>query len=107
MALGINLASAGVIAGTLGILQEHADYVAGFPPGVISGGDAFSLNFLPIVVTLFAMGFGAFGLLLLVSSCWVAHLNRQPMVSAVHICAGVSVLPFFYLAIIFIRSILR
>ena len=94
--------SAIAVAGAFYISREVARYVDGFPPGTFSGGPAFSLNFPTLVVTFASLTIGLFACGLLVASCCLARSNHHRVLSAVHIGAGVFLLPFFFLLFRFV-----
>lgn len=107
LACGVAGFSALVVGGAFYISREVSHYVEGFPPGTFSGGSAFSLNFYPLVVTFASLTIGLFACGLLVTSCCLARSNHHRLFSAVHICAGVFLLPFFILFFRFLSRFLQ
>jgi hypothetical protein len=106
-AFAVAVVDAGLVAGAIVMLREHAQAVEGFSPGDLSGGTAFSLNFYPLVAIATALASGAFATLLLLASCIKARSERRPTASAVHFGATLFLLPFFYLVLVFLRHSFR
>jgi hypothetical protein len=106
-ALGVSVVSAGSVGFSLYMFLEHARYMEGFPPGVISGGTAYAINFYPYLIAIISLGLGFSGGCLLVGSCGMTMSDRRPLFSFLHVASAVSLLPFFYLLLLLIRGVLR
>lgn len=107
VALGISVAAGGSVGFCLYMFREHARYVDAFPPGVISGGAAFALNFYPYLMALISLGMGFSGCCLLAGSCWLSKSEGRSVFSFLHVASAVWLLPFFCLAMILIRCFFR
>ncbi len=105
-AFGFSAASFGAATIAFSLWRDQARFLEGQPPGtIISGGAAFSLNFIPLITTFVTIFLGAVGSVLLGASCGLARLSPQRVLSGLHITTALLLLPFLYFLAHFVGRI--
>ena len=105
VAFGMAVVSGGLVIASLHLLRELAEYAQRFPQGQFSGGPAFSSGLFPLLFMLSSMAISSCSLILLVASYCRARLYQRKTITFMHVGAGVSLLPFFFLVLLYLRRI--
>ena len=96
-ALGCGASCAMVVFATVYLWKYTAEIVARQPGDSVSGGVAFSFNFLPIMWTLICVALGVLAVVFLLISIGITSRSRRRRLRPIHVSVMASLLPLAYL----------